>query len=371
MSTYQLTLSPNYVPNWGSNEALRELFQNGIDRESETKGGSKFCVNYNPLARQLILSNVDTYLHKRTLLLGETTKDGKTTIGKYGEGYKLALLVLLRIGCRIVIENSHEIWVPHIVKSRTFQCDLIQIEVHKNKNSDGSLRYIIDGLMPEMYSDYQEKCLLFYPDTKVIYAGGGRILLDEKFAGKLFCNGLYVCTKEKLKYGYDIMPNRIDLNRDRNMVSEFNLSWETSRMWAEAPVKSSEVYTMIREGALDVEYLDSHRNPSSKLYKDLCEMHYQDFLKVHGINAVVVTSHGEAELIKSRYKNLVPVVVPTKEYHYIQNSESYRALEHDIREEFTPLNWIKEWLKNQQIDYFMIPNEKKEELLTEAEKWSY
>ena len=90
MPSYQLTISPNYVPNWGISEALREIVQNGIDRENETKGESKMSIIYDPIQLQLVIGNPGTSLHKRTLLLGETTKDGKSTIGKYGEGYKLA-----------------------------------------------------------------------------------------------------------------------------------------------------------------------------------------------------------------------------------------------------------------------------------------
>lgn len=378
MPSYQLTLSPDYVPDWGSNEALRELFQNGIDRENETVGESKFYVNYTVFDRRLILGNPNTYLHKSTLLLGKTTKDGKTTIGKYGEGYKLALLVLLRQGCRIRIENSNEVWIPRIVKSRTFGCDIIQIEVLKNKNDDGWLRYIIDGITPEQYSDFQEKCLLFYPNTPSLKVKDeGTILLDPRFKSKIFCNGLYVCSYEGLEYGYDIPPDKISLNRDRNKVDSFNLTWRTSTIWRfidevlgtrqKQEEYSKKIFNMLRKNVPDVQYYtDIFHYAKDSIYADVCEMEYKDFIKRHGVKAVVVKDEKERDFIRKKYGDLVPIVVPEREYILIGESSSYKHLNISSYKEETPLTWVQEWLENNDV----LPD-KKALLLAEAEKWRY
>ena len=47
------------------------------------------------------------------LVLGETTKyDNENQIGKYGEGLKLALLVLVRNGHQLEIKTQEQIWTP-------------------------------------------------------------------------------------------------------------------------------------------------------------------------------------------------------------------------------------------------------------------
>ena len=373
MPSYQLTISPNYVPNWGISEALREIVQNGIDRENETKGESKMSIIYDPIQLQLVIGNPGTSLHKRTLLLGETTKDGKSTIGKYGEGYKLALLVLLRLGCRITILNDKEIWIPKLIKSRVFDAELIQVDVSKNHEESkhgaiGWLSYTIKGITPEHYSAFQDKCLIFHT-TERISGSAGDVLLGEKFKGLVYCNSLYVCTIPELHYGYDMKPNCIQLDRDRKKVEQFNLTWETSKIWAES-YEVKLVDTMIDKDAIDVAYYLTHKQTWKPHYQELCELQYQEFLKVHGVNAVVCKDEDEANLIKSRYKNLVPVIVPEKKYQFIHDSASYQATPLPKREEMTPTVWIENWLENLQTTD-SITEESANNLRTEAEKWRY
>ena len=39
---YELTISKNYVPDWGVKEAIRELFQNALDQEIVDSNNSMF-----------------------------------------------------------------------------------------------------------------------------------------------------------------------------------------------------------------------------------------------------------------------------------------------------------------------------------------
>lgn len=282
--------------------------------------------------------------------------------------------MLLRQGCRIRIENGSEVWIPRIVKSRVFGCDIIQIDVEKNKNSDGWLRYIVDGITPEQYSDFQEKCLLFYPDTPALEAvGDGRVLLDERFKGKVFCNGLFVCNHTGLQYGYDIPPNKISLNRDRNKVDSYNLTWQTSTIWRELKNKETieKLHELVKKKAVDVEYYTNIFTSSDKspIYKAVCELTYKDFLKKHGDLAVAVKNEEERDFIRSKYGDLVPIIVPDKIYVMFQDSESHvRSSESRSRYvEKTPVTWVLKWLEAE-LD---IKENKKEELLGEAAKWRY
>ncbi len=86
---YELSLSKQYVSHWGMADGVRELLQNALDSESpfewEFKDGSLF------------LHSRYSKLEPRTLLLGQTSKAEDTTaIGSFGEGYKIAMLVLTR-----------------------------------------------------------------------------------------------------------------------------------------------------------------------------------------------------------------------------------------------------------------------------------
>jgi len=109
-----LTLSPKYIPSWGKWEAFRELMQNVIDRKHEYEK-AEIIFNYNTQKQRIVIGNKFSVLDKKTLVMGETTKaNDDEMIGQYGEGYKLAMLVLLRLGTRIRIRTSNEVWAPEI-----------------------------------------------------------------------------------------------------------------------------------------------------------------------------------------------------------------------------------------------------------------
>ena len=94
--SYELPISPNYVINWGVKEAIRELLQNAID---EDKVGHSKEIEYDQNSQILKIKNIDSCLHSSSLVLGCSHKqDVEGLVGKFGEGYKLALVVLLREG---------------------------------------------------------------------------------------------------------------------------------------------------------------------------------------------------------------------------------------------------------------------------------
>ena len=111
MAKYELSLSPEYVSHWGIVEAVREIFQNAIDQAAVQEDNPMFfsyeknevkSAGWGMTYEQdgvLRIGNRDSILDAKSLLLGATTKrDDQKTIGQFGEGYKIATLVLLRSG---------------------------------------------------------------------------------------------------------------------------------------------------------------------------------------------------------------------------------------------------------------------------------
>jgi hypothetical protein len=150
---FLLTISPKYIPAWGKWEALRELMQNVIDRYNE-EPRAEIIFTYSPLKQRLIVGNKFSLLERKTLIMGETSKaDNDSAIGKYGEGYKLALMVLLRLGARIRIRTAGEVWAPIIKYSEQFETDLLAIGVIKSKVASESLLFEIDGITQDDYKE--------------------------------------------------------------------------------------------------------------------------------------------------------------------------------------------------------------------------
>ena len=93
---YELSISADYVPEWGVTEAVREFFQNAIDEQRRDSENSMFF-DYDPKGQVIRIGNRHSDLDIKTLLFGESTQRGKEEmIGSHGEGSKIATVVLLR-----------------------------------------------------------------------------------------------------------------------------------------------------------------------------------------------------------------------------------------------------------------------------------
>ena len=262
MSKYELSLAPDYVPEWGVVEAVRELFQNAIDQQTTLPDNAMFF-NYDAEKQLLSVGNKNSALEVKTLLLGSTTKaNDSKTIGQHGEGYKVATLVLTRLGKVVTFYNygAREVWRPRFVKSRRYGTQVLTFFVDKKyiwqSVPDNNLLIEIEGITPEEYAKIVESNLHLQDVGDVIETPRGRILEDEKFKGKVFVNGLFVCKYEPYQYGYDFKPEYIKLDRDRKLVSDFDLQWLSSIMWAQSGAPEM-VILLAKEGRADVHYVGS------------------------------------------------------------------------------------------------------------------
>ena len=73
---YELSISADYVPEWGVTEAVREFFQNAIDEKRRDSENSMFF-DYDPNGQVIRIGNRHSDLDIKTLLFGESTKRGK------------------------------------------------------------------------------------------------------------------------------------------------------------------------------------------------------------------------------------------------------------------------------------------------------
>lgn len=131
---YELTLTPNYVSDWTFNDALRELIQNGTDQEVLDKE-NKFQIIYNGKEKTLRLVNQKSVLKINTLLLGRSSKaNNEDTVGQFGEGYKIAALVLNRLGKTFTIYNNEkgEIWESRFKNSEKWLEKILAFYVYKH-----------------------------------------------------------------------------------------------------------------------------------------------------------------------------------------------------------------------------------------------
>lgn len=267
MATIALSIDPKVVPDWGLWEAVREIMQGAID----AKVG--YFAEYSKVSQSLTITNPGQ-LTKASLRTGHSSKRGDSTqIGQHGEGYKLAAAVLLRLNKAFSIYNYNEVWTFSVRYNRSFKANTLYLETQRWFTKEpigyhGNIVWEIKGIKPEEYALISEN----------IYRGGdietpsGFILLNDP--GRIYVGDLFVCELPSLSYGYNFKPEVLRLQRDRNIVSDFDVCWETSKMWSEQP----DLPTLLRDNVADVKYASVSAAKADCVY-DL-------FTKEHGKKAV-------------------------------------------------------------------------------------
>ncbi len=213
MKRYELSMTRDYVSSWSFIEAIRELIQNAYD----SPGKEVISIKENSIS----ISNIGVSIASSTLALGKTTKkDDDEKVGCYGEGYKLALLVLLREGYEITILNGDKVWTPSFEHSDIFETEVLCIN-EEEENSDGNnLTFIINNIPSYKIEEIKNEFLgLDNENYKYIKTMYGQIITDKKYAGKMFVNGLPIFKDEKFKYGYNFKPQYVNLDRDRKSIN--------------------------------------------------------------------------------------------------------------------------------------------------------
>ena len=320
MRKYELSISADYVPEWGVVEATREFFQNSIDEETRD-ASNKMFFSYDSATQTIRIGNKHSDLDIKTLLFGVTTKNKDSAmIGNHGEGYKIATVVFLRLGKSVVFYNycRREIWRPRLVKSRRYDGALVPTFFVENEAiwkgvPEHSLIIEVGGVTPEEYEQIKDCNLHLQENYSRRETSYGAILDDEKYVGRIFVGGLHICRDQRLDIGIDFKPKIVRLERDRSMVNSFDVQWYAARMIEE--LKDSETTKKALESYSGV-YINSHSVPA-ELRDEIAE----DFMNTHGAKAVPVSDQDDMEKIKKRgYK---PVIVSQAKRDVILKSELY------------------------------------------------
>ena len=325
---YELTLTPNYVSDWTFNDAIRELIQNGTDQEV-LDNENHFSIEYDRKRQVLQLKNSKSALKINTLLLGRSSKAGNDdTVGQFGEGYKIAALVLNRIGKTFTVLNNekNEVWESRFKNSEKWLEKILAFYISKRKTEDTGLCIEVGNVSWSEYSDLSDvwigMCDFDYEKVETQY---GEILTDEEFAGKVFVNGLFVDCNSDLQYGYNFKPKYINLERDRKTCDTWNVEDVTSKMIAEGMVSGGIpieiVRRMVESNKDDVyhlefnTYLGDVKKVQEMLVESFDEQNPQPY-------SIPVSSQDEIKKVKAYGGN--PVVVPSKVASLLKNETAKR-----------------------------------------------
>lgn len=262
IKNYEITISPNYVSNWGINEAIREILQNAIDAD---KNGYKKSIYYS--GDTLYINNEGISLSAKDLILGCSSKsDQDGMIGKYGEGFKLALVVLLRKGMNVYVDNNDKLWSPSFKVSEQFGTQVLNIEESGDGRREG-LTFVISPVDQQLYNSL----LNYFPCIdesfgNVVNCDNGQILLDKQFKGKMYVEGLYIQTDDNFQYGYNFNSDVVELDRDRKAINYYELRALTAQSIVTAEECNKEIFDAITKSCVDVRDIEEVIDEASESF---------------------------------------------------------------------------------------------------------
>lgn len=220
MAVISFGIGKDYLPNWTVNEALREIFQNYLDYGAYTID----TVDVGKKQR-ITISNDYTPVSLEFLRIGNSKKP-EGSIGKWGEGLKMAFLVFLRNKIEISILTDKWIIKPVWIKNKEIGTVLgISYVEHKLKlQKQFVTKLLLDKQTFETYvaSIIQPEDIL-YTDSY-----HGDIVRREK--GNIYCGRLFVCNVDNLTKSYNLSPNVLPLDRDRVLPKTWDVNYHTSKL---------------------------------------------------------------------------------------------------------------------------------------------
>jgi len=217
-------ISMDYIPNWGFKEAYREVLQNFMDYGDYSS---------KDIGNAIVLENNYAPTSLEFLKVGFSQKTNPNAIGKHGEGIKMAMLVLHRLGIKCAISSSRigvtiipVSYEDPILGENCFGLEICNHGV-PNDNSEVENKFAFQFMKTKDYDDLGEDHLLTKED--IIFKGSqGSIVKKE--VGRIYVGGLFVSKMDGLSHAYDLNPSCVNLGRDRNFPSTFDIEWHCSKI---------------------------------------------------------------------------------------------------------------------------------------------
>lgn len=289
MKTIELSISPAYCSNWTAAMALREFIANAMD-----SGDPDWTITQ---ANQYIVITNKGNLPLNSLLMGSSVKPTDSAIGQFGEGFKVAITVLLSKGATIRIQNGGSNWDFTIAHSDTFDAEVLQVQMYDLPHPSDSVSVIL-FCPPELYQELYYASQVLMPELVKVISLGDVDLLETK---GIYVSGLQVC-EPNFFFGYNFHPRAISLNRDRTHFDTDQASRviceciENNASHMQLSELSVPIYNILEEGAFDdFRYLTWYPNDFPRIRSALME------IIAAKSDGKTLTDHRTAQLGRSGY----------------------------------------------------------------------
>lgn len=210
-------ISPKYVKNWDTAKALREILQNHLDSKKEFNCSGTITWR----AGYAIISDKGPGLQLKHLALGISEK-GPGAIGKYGEGLKLALLVLARENRKVAIRSIGKFIRPMIKLDKGYGTEVLVLKVEDDEQPISGTKVIVQCTEAELIEAKRYFVEFVQDSADFQWIEKNKISLP---GGNVYVNGARVGQLDGAVFSYHLDENETgDIgNRDREVVDSSKL----------------------------------------------------------------------------------------------------------------------------------------------------
>jgi hypothetical protein len=234
-------VTDEYVRDWKRIHALREIISNGIDAEIEKR--ATLNVRHDSRTQKLYVRNDRTKLDVKALYFGGTTKaDDDRLVGQYGEGLKIAMLVLAREKVPLRIHNCDEDWDVKIEPDER-GVKVLTLYTRRSRNPDDCVEVEIGDVNNDLWYEARSMFLRLAPPLESFDTSYGQILPEVDQVGKVYVKGVLVGEFPKSAFGYNFRD--LDVGRDRVSFDQSSAQTRIARMWEEAVTRGDEVGNLL------------------------------------------------------------------------------------------------------------------------------
>ena len=246
----ETTIATQYVPDWDVDKAIRELYANAVDVCTDNESSKMEMINFDypdntQTTNCLAIRTTDSEISRRHLAMGVSDKSADT-IGNFGEGLKLACLVLARKGLNVKIFTGQECWNVTLAKhsqlgvtvlcydisnDTTQSCD----EYFELEGEGATTIYVTGNLSEKDINGCMSLTIDGYNYQTLHTTEFGEILEFEDGKKRLFVGDMFICElHSEYSQSYNFKPNFITLNRDRALPNMADVGSCAVRAWIES-----------------------------------------------------------------------------------------------------------------------------------------
>lgn len=212
-----VALSPAYAHNWTTKQGLRELIANALDTHTPVniyKEGDYWIIEdkgKTPIRREHWVMGMSGHREQKDL----------TTIGQFGEGFKVGSVVLLRSGKEVEFHTAGENFKPKIELDPTFNTEILRVKVEQNQRVRGT-KILIKGITDDEINEAKNLFLKFRDDVRILKQDGREfIFTTDKVERHIAIRGLIVKPISSL-FSYNIVAKDIQ-DRDREKITDADI----------------------------------------------------------------------------------------------------------------------------------------------------